>query len=1244
MQAAADSSSQTTITNLNNVVGVFNPFITSNELYTGFYTKGQTNTLLNAKENVLTFNAPLTRNTNTIGIDLSSYLTTSAASSTYQPILSFSAPMTKTGNNVTIDLSSYATTASLNNYMTSNATSNIFLTIANASATYATISSLVPYMTSNATSNIFLTQASAAATYATITNLNLKENILTFSSPLTRSTNAIGIDLSAYSTTTTNNSTYLRLSGGQMSGTIGFGTAQSASVLINCYNASSTAFQNIQMINNANDFFYFGIAGNAVTNGSYLNNFFIQASKGLVFNSMNKTHTSTFPDLIITNNSVGINISTPSSNYKLDVNGNINGLTLFESGTSLASKYALSTSLANYVLKTGDTMSGALTVNGNINITSSGTNKLIFDNAFNNKKIELNSNAGLGAGNVDLTFYSAGTFTFRNTALSTTLFSIDDSGSLSFNGRVFPARGLYTDNVLTSTSNIIGSNLVEGGQSLNIRYASIGSLGNYVLKAGDTMTGNLTTSGTISAASFTEGGVSLASKYITSASLDTTYLRLNGANSMTGNLGVGTAAQATTTATIFTAASSSNTGLMIRTNATTTGASLLLNNNIDQSATIALVATNFPASYLSSNLWIKSPRHIHLSVDNLVTSAALSILANGNTGIGTTNPTSKLCINPNPVYGGVFNFATCPCIITNPTPSSASALNDPQPVLHLCREGTFLQSYGQRISFYLSRYENIALNSRTRCDIVLAENEFLDRTVMTLLSSGNIGIGKTNPNCRLYIDSGNGNTVSQSYSLRIGSSGTISDSGAFANLIGLGIEANGWSKGAIGWVRRGGWDQGDMVFLARNTGDSADADLSYERMRITGTGRVGINTSSPNCQFTVVGIANINNGSPYATANGTMASGSLTIGGLNVNYGGGNQWTTNTAGFMMECQDNTEIMIHDSGNRLASFMRYVGAGTNQFYIGRDAGWGTIAQTNFFGNVYLNNSLFLKTDVWNYSTDNKERIYFANNGITYFRAYNNGGVPQTNCYVFRNNGGTDIIGINDNGNTFFVGEISAKFTTISGSYRDLLGCYVEGTVPGNSGNYTAYLIQGTFTGIHRVFTEDPLFIKEEPQKFKDDYEGRIVIANGKIATDTNEDKDVWEIKYEKDGITIEDALPMIELSRKKKDKRVFGVLGAPKRQTNRPERLIINSVGEGAIWVCNSNGNIENGDFIQSSAYLGYGERQDDDLFHNYTVGKITIDCNFILDSPLYQCKEIDDLDENGNKLRVAFVSCVYHCG
>ena len=55
---------------------------------------------------------------------------------------------------------------------------------------------------------------------------------------------------------------------------------------------------------------------------------------------------------------------------------------------------------------------------------------------------------------------------------------------------------------------------------------------------------------------------------------------------------------------------------------------------------------------------------------------------------------------------------------------------------------------------------------------------------------------------------------------------------------------------------------------------------------------------------------------------------------------------------------------------------------------------------------------------------------------------------------------------------------------------------------------------------------------------------------------------WSSLCDKEGITIEDALPVIQLSRVRKDKRIYGVLGDPKRGTNNKGRIIVNSVGEG----------------------------------------------------------------------------------
>lgn len=98
------------------------------------------------------------------------------------------------------------------------------------------------------------------------------------------------------------------------------------------------------------------------------------------------------------------------------------------------------------------------------------------------------------------------------------------------------------------------------------------------------------------------------------------------------------------------------------------------------------------------------------------------------------------------------------------------------------------------------------------------------------------------------------------------------------------------------------------------------------------------------------GACNVKGSSPYAVPNGYMAGGSLTIGGSQ-NYGGGSSWSSNTAGLLMECQDNTEIAIHDYGARLASFMYYSG---NTFYVGRDMGWG-LANTQIQGAFTINNA-------------------------------------------------------------------------------------------------------------------------------------------------------------------------------------------------------------------------------------------------------------------------------------------------
>lgn len=116
------------------------------------------------------------------------------------------------------------------------------------------------------------------------------------------------------------------------------------------------------------------------------------------------------------------------------------------------------------------------------------------------------------------------------------------------------------------------------------------------------------------------------------------------------------------------------------------------------------------------------------------------------------------------------------------------------------------------------------------------------------------------------------------------------------------------------------------------------------------------------------------------------------------------------------------------------------------------------------------------------------------------------------------------------------------------------------------------------------------------------------------------------------VTINENLPEVSLSEKENDKSVFGVISSGEdtnnsreyslgrftsifyKTTSNENRMIINSIGEGGIWVSNKNGTLESGDYISSSSIKGYGQKQinNEGILCNYTVAKITCDCEFTL--------------------------------
>jgi hypothetical protein len=487
-------------------------------------------------------------------------------------------------------------------------------------------------------------------------------------------------------------------------------------------------------------------------------------------------------------------------------------------------------------------------------------------------------------------------------------------------------------------------------------------------------------------------------------------------------------------------------------------------------------------------------------------------------------------------------------------------------------------------------------------------------------AGGNVGIGTTNPVLTLHVGSTNAN-----------------------HNIGRAILTAGNIHNA---------DKRDFLSIGRWDGSST-ADMEFTGIRygvITGvdSGEVADNHSCITFHTWGNNISNsrevmrINSRGILSIKGNIIASGTGTSSiANNLNISG----ATTQAQSLFFRSDNYNLGVAGAAGNFSSsaaandmILRTV-ANTRLILQSGSGGAGLIidsANNTTLNSLTLTNAIYLKTNTWNYSTDNLNRFYFANSGPTYYKGHEPEFYSPT--HIWYSNNDSTIMKLTNSGHLYITGQMNCLIYTIANTNRDLCGIAFENTATNSGRLATIHAIQGTFTGFHRVFTEDELFNKEEPQLFKDTYEGRIVVSTGKIATDTCPNDKDWIIEYDKAGITIEDALPKIELSRKKKDKRVFGVLGDRRRSNSRPERLIINSVGEGALWVCNSNGNIENGDYITSSDYLGYGEKQDEIFLCNYTVAKATMDCNFELDSPLYNCIELE------NNLRVAFIAVSYHCG
>jgi len=195
-----------------------------------------------------------------------------------------------------------------------------------------------------------------------------------------------------------------------------------------------------------------------------------------------------------------------------------------------------------------------------------------------------------------------------------------------------------------------------------------------------------------------------------------------------------------------------------------------------------------------------------------------------------------------------------------------------------------------------------------------------------------------------------------------------------------------------------------------------------------------------------------------------------------------------------------------------------------------------------------------------------------------------------------------------------GNAQWRFNHYSNSYLDIDwksgGWYSKASIsPWNNHSMI------NFTGQHRTF------IKDIPFTVAGEFEGLIVSADQNKYI-----KMSGGIEAGSNAITTNESLPVVSISTKVNDKKCFGVISASEDPETRKEefgnfvsisekelgdtRVYVNSVGEGAIWVTNINGPLESGDYITTSNVAGYGMKQDSEFLANYTVAKITMDCDF----------------------------------
>ena len=721
---------------------------------------------------------------------------------------------------------------------------------------------------------------------------------------------------------------------------------------------------------------YIGLGG--IVSGYHNNNIIYNTPGAHVFNVPGQNSLSIPAFAINSFGNVGIGIN-PSAYplYRLSVDGDIyihSGKAL-RANSIIYNSQELNTTLNNYVLKSGSTMTGALT-----------TNSIIY----NAQELSTTLNNYL--------LKSGGVL----------------SGQLYFNTQLYGNPGPYPqgfngDRILLQTG--IGTGypysigIGTGNLTNNTFWFCSPSNASYKWYSGPTNTATLDNTGLLTLPSITT----------------TADLAVNGKTQLLNYTVIGYPYynfEAYTTASIF-ADTNKSINLILQSQNASQGAGIITMNNIGSNATIGIGGTSATPIILRNNLYLLSQNGILFNTNNNTTEIPnMIILTNGNVGIGSSNPSSKLYVNGTLT---ATTSITTPSIIYNGSEISNTYLKLSGGTM--TGDLTF-NKINLNIQLTATNGNNIAIpDTANNFSTSAVANDMVIRSINNLIlqsgagnaaiyikSNNNIGLGTNIVNCPLQLKT---QAIAKQICLYEVTNNNFNFVG-FGNGGGLILQINSII---------------DDSFIFNVANNSTAATGNNELMRIKGNGNVGIGIANPYTKFHMKGT------NPALTIMAQGNSGATSTINLST-Y----DTTTN--------QPNCSISATDNGNYGCTFQikqKLEGADTNgqftSFIIDKDGNVGIGNNSYSATKLYVNGKarfediVTFTTGNWNMSRDGVYRTYYGANSTSYYSCGNDANLYAHYFMKSAAQSYGPIVIMKNDGNTDMYGNVNITGLTRSRNYHN-----------------------------------------------------------------------------------------------------------------------------------------------------------------------------------------------------------------